>query len=129
VRAVAGHSLGEYTALVAAEALEPAEGARLVAARGEAMQVAADAAPGTMAAVLGLDAQEVAQACAGIAGAWAANDNAPGQVVVAGTPEGVARAGDAAKAIGAKRILALAVGGARRVSTWPCRRPTSTTRQ
>jgi [acyl-carrier-protein] S-malonyltransferase len=112
VSAVAGHSLGEYTALVAAGALDPTEGARLVAARGEAMQAAADAAPGTMAAVLGLDPELVAQACAGVEGAWPANDNAPGQVVVAGTPDGVDAAGAAAKALGAKRVMALAVGGA-----------------
>src|SRR3984957_10014565 len=61
-RAVAGHSLGEYTALVAAGALTPEEGARLVMTRGEAMQTAADSRPGTMAAVLGLDANLVAQA-------------------------------------------------------------------
>jgi [acyl-carrier-protein] S-malonyltransferase len=112
VRAVAGHSLGEYTALVAASALTVGEGARLVTARGEAMQAAADAAPGTMAAVLGLDSEAVASACAGVEGAWAANDNAPGQVVVAGTPAGVAAAGSAATEAGAKRVMPLPVGGA-----------------
>lgn len=112
VRAVAGHSLGEYTALVAAGALEADSGARLVAARGEAMQVAADAAPGTMAAVLGLDADLVTEACEGTEGAWPANDNAPGQIVIAGTVAGVETAGEAAKALGAKRVLPLAVGGA-----------------
>lgn len=110
--AVAGHSLGEYTALVAAGALRPEEGARLVAARGEAMQGAADAAPGTMAAVLGLDAGLVGQACRAVEGAWTANDNAPGQLVIAGTLDGVAAAGDEAKALGAKRVVPLAVGGA-----------------
>jgi [acyl-carrier-protein] S-malonyltransferase len=112
VRAVAGHSLGEYTALVAAEVLTPEEGARLVVARGEAMQAAADAGPGTMAAVLGLDAAQVAEACAGVDGAWPANDNAPGQIVVAGTAAGVEAAGEAAIALGAKRVLPLPVGGA-----------------
>jgi [acyl-carrier-protein] S-malonyltransferase len=111
-RAVAGHSLGEYTALVAAGALLPEEGARLVAARGEAMQVAADAEPGTMAAVLGLDPDLVAQACRSTEGAWPANDNAPGQFVIAGTVDGVAAAGGAATELGATRVVPLAVGGA-----------------
>ena len=112
VAAVAGHSLGEYTALVAAGALDPEAGARLVAARGEAMQGAADASPGTMAAILGLDAEQVADACAAVEGAWPANDNAPGQIVVAGTPAGVEAAGEVARGLGAKRVMPLAVGGA-----------------
>jgi [acyl-carrier-protein] S-malonyltransferase len=110
--AAAGHSLGEYSALVAAGVLTLEDGARLVAARGEAMQTAAGQLPGTMAAVLGLKPAGVAGACAGVEGAWVANDNAPGQVVVAGTFEGVTTAGEAAKAAGAKRVVALAVGGA-----------------
>lgn len=112
VTALAGHSLGEYTALVAAGALTADEGARLVAARGDAMQEAADAQPGTMAAVLGLEPDAVAEACAGVEGAWPANDNAPGQVVIAGTAAGVEAAGEAARARGAKRVMPLAVGGA-----------------
>lgn len=112
VSAVAGHSLGEYTALVAADAIPADAGARLVAARGEAMQAAADAAPGTMAAVLGLEPDLVRQACEAVEGAWPANDNAPGQVVIAGSQEGVERAGEAAQALGAKRVMPLAVGGA-----------------
>jgi [acyl-carrier-protein] S-malonyltransferase len=111
-RAVAGHSLGEYTALVAAGALGAEEGARLVAARGEAMQVAADAEAGTMAAILGLAPDLVAQACRLTEGAWPANDNAPGQFVIAGTVAGVAAAGKAATELGAKRVVPLAVGGA-----------------
>jgi [acyl-carrier-protein] S-malonyltransferase len=110
--AVAGHSLGEYTALTAAGALSFEDGVRLVAARGEAMQGAADARPGTMAAVLGLDVDDVAAACEGVEGAWVANDNAPGQVVVAGTAAGVEAAGTAAKERGAKRVMPLPVGGA-----------------
>jgi [acyl-carrier-protein] S-malonyltransferase len=110
--AVAGHSLGEYTALVAAGALGATEGALLVQARGEAMQAAAQASPGTMAAVLGLGPPEVVRACGAVRGAWVANDNAPGQVVVAGTFEGVEKAGAAALALGAKRVLPLKVGGA-----------------
>ena len=89
IAAVAGHSLGEYTALVAAGFLTPEAGARLVGERGEAMQAAADAQPGTMAAVLGLDPDGVAKACEGVDGAWVANDNAPGQIVIAGTASGV----------------------------------------
>lgn len=83
-----------------------------MAARGEAMQAAADAGPGTMAAVLGLEPELVRHACEGVDGAWPANDNAPGQVVIAGTREGVERAGEAAKALGAKRVMPLPVGGA-----------------
>ncbi len=110
--ACAGHSLGEYSALVAVGVLSVAEGARLVAARGEAMQAAADVAPGTMAAILGLDADLVVQSCADVEGSWVANDNAPGQIVIAGTASGVDAAGANAKKRGAKRVMALAVGGA-----------------
>lgn len=110
--AVAGHSLGEYTALTAAGALDPEEAARLVSARGEAMQMAADREPGTMAAVLGLEPAQVTQACEGVVGAWPANDNAPGQFVISGTAAGVEAAGEAAKGLGAKRVMPLPVGGA-----------------
>jgi [acyl-carrier-protein] S-malonyltransferase len=110
--AVAGHSLGEYTALTAAGALSFEDGVRLVAARGEAMQGAADARPGTMAAVLGLDVDEVVAACEGVDDAWVANDNAPGQVVVAGTTAGVEAVGAAVRERGAKRVMSLPVGGA-----------------
>ena len=112
VTAMAGHSLGEYTALVASGALNRLDGARLVKARGEAMQAAADADPGTMAAVLGLDVETVAKACSGAEGAWVANDNAPGQVVIAGTTVGVETASREAKELGAKRVMPLPVGGA-----------------
>ncbi len=112
VAAVAGHSLGEYTALVAAGALSPSAAARLVAERGEAMQAAADLRPGTMAAVLGLESEQVAAACDAVDEAWMANDNAPGQVVIAGTDAGVAAASERAKELGAKRVMPLPVGGA-----------------
>lgn len=112
VAAVAGHSLGEYTALVAAGALEAGVGARLVQARGEAMQAAAEAKPGTMAAILGLDLVGVAEACKEANEAWVANDNTPGQVVVAGTPTGIEEASSAALKRGAKRVVSLQVGGA-----------------
>jgi [acyl-carrier-protein] S-malonyltransferase len=108
---VAGHSLGEYSALVAAGVLEPSVGTRLVAARGAAMEQAAAANPGTMAAILGLDPEGVAAACAGVEGAWVANDNAPGQIVIAGTAAGIEEASAAARELGAKRVVALAVGG------------------
>jgi [acyl-carrier-protein] S-malonyltransferase len=112
VSAVAGHSLGEYTALVAAGALEAGGGAALVAERGEAMQTAADSNPGTMAAVLGLEEDLVVKVCEDIEDVWPANDNAPGQVVIAGTPAGIERASEAAKRLGAKRVMGLPVGGA-----------------
>jgi [acyl-carrier-protein] S-malonyltransferase len=110
--AAAGHSLGEYTALVAAGVLAADAAAALVGERAEAMQAAADAAPGTMAAVLGLDTAGVQASCDAAGGsAWIANDNAPGQIVVAGTHDGVALAAAAAKERGAK-VMPLAVGGA-----------------
>lgn len=112
VAVVAGHSLGELTALVAAGVLSPGDGLHVVAERGEAMQAAADAAPGTMAAVLGLDDLEVERVLARVDDAWPANFNAPAHVVVSGTPGGVAAAGEALKAAGARRVLPLPVGGA-----------------
>jgi [acyl-carrier-protein] S-malonyltransferase len=110
--AVAGHSLGEYTALVAARALSASEGATLVQARGEAMQSAAESNPGTMAAVIGLELEGVAEACGEVEGAWVANDNSPGQVVIAGTLQGVEDASAAALKRGSKRVIPLQVGGA-----------------
>jgi len=110
---VAGHSLGEYTALVASGALAFEDGVRLVCERGEAMQSAATARQGTMAAVLGLDDDLVQMACARTdEDVWVANYNAPGQVVIAGSPDGVDGASAAAKDLGAKRILSMAVSGA-----------------
>ncbi len=110
---VAGHSLGEYAALVASGALAFDEGVRLVVARGEAMAEAAQANPGTMGAVIGLDDDKVELACSRIdEDVWVANYNAPGQVVVAGSAAGVAAAGAAAKELGAKKVLPMAVSGA-----------------
>lgn len=109
----AGHSLGEYTALVASGAIAFDDGVRLVTERGEAMQHAAEGRHGTMAAVLGLDDDKVEVACASVdADVWVANYNAPGQVVIAGAPEAIAAAGDEAKKLGAKRVMAIPVGGA-----------------
>lgn len=111
--AAAGHSLGEYTALTATGALSFADGVRIVAARGEAMQVAAEDNPGTMAAILGLDDDDCDAACRRADGdVWVANFNAPGQVVIAGSADGVSAAGAVAKEMGAKRVMPLQVGGA-----------------
>ncbi|HVA43127.1 MAG TPA: ACP S-malonyltransferase [Acidimicrobiales bacterium] len=109
----AGHSLGEYSALVASGAISFEDGVRLVTERGEAMQAAAEDHPGTMAAVLGLEDGDVEAACRRAeAEAWVANYNAPGQVVIAGSAEGVTAAGEVAKQLGAKRVMGLPVGGA-----------------
>ena len=109
---VAGHSLGELTALVVAGVLTPEAGMLLVAERGAAMQQAADSAPGAMAAVLGLSDDVVAEVCAGVGGVWPANSNAPAHVVISGTVDGVAMAGVALREAGARRVLPLPVGGA-----------------
>jgi [acyl-carrier-protein] S-malonyltransferase len=109
----AGHSLGEYTALTATGALGFEEGVRLVCERAEAMHDAGTENPGTMAAVLGLDDDLVEIACnRADSEVWVANFNAPGQVVIAGSFEGVAGAGAIAKELGAKRVMALPVSGA-----------------
>ncbi len=108
-----GHSLGEYSALTAAGALDYSDAVALVTERGDAMQAAADERAGTMAAILGLSDDEVQIACSRAAGdVWIANHNAPGQVVIAGDPEAIDRAIEAAKELGAKRAMALSVGGA-----------------
>jgi [acyl-carrier-protein] S-malonyltransferase len=116
VGAAAGHSLGEYTAHVAAGTLSATAGARLVRRRGELMFAAGQQRPGAMAAVLGLPTEQVDQACNEASGAdgvvVAANLNAPDQTVVSGDPVAVARAGDGCKARGAKRVLPLKVSGA-----------------
>lgn len=109
----AGHSLGEYTALTATGALSFEDGVRLVVERSDAMHEAGMASPGTMAAVLGLDDDLVEVACRRAdAEVWVANFNAPGQVVIAGSPAGVASAGEHAKELGAKKIMPLQVSGA-----------------
>jgi [acyl-carrier-protein] S-malonyltransferase len=116
VGAAAGHSLGEYSAHVAAGTVSAPEAARLVRRRGELMLEAGKARPGAMAAVLGLGTDQVDAACneASAAGgiAVAANLNAPDQTVISGDPEAIARAGEACKARGAKRVLPLKVSGA-----------------
>ena len=111
--ACAGHSLGEYTALVASGALGFEHGIELVVARGEAMARAGEEAPGTMAALLGITDDDAEAACQRAEGdVWVANYNAPGQVVIAGTSEAVAVAGELAKELGAKRVMPIQVSGA-----------------
>lgn len=111
--ACAGHSLGEYSALVASGALSFDDGVAVVTERGNAMQAAADQRRGTMTALMGIDDEAADVACRRADGdAWVANYNAPGQVVIAGDPEAVTRAGQAAKNLGAKKVLPIAVGGA-----------------
>jgi [acyl-carrier-protein] S-malonyltransferase len=116
VAGAAGHSLGEYSAYVAAGSLGVAEAARLVRRRGELMLEAGTARPGTMAAVMGLDADRVRSVCREASGAdgvaVAANLNAPDQIVISGDPEAVGRAGELLKAAGAKRVIPLKVSGA-----------------
>lgn len=110
---VAGHSLGEYSALAASGALAFEDGVRLVVERGEAMHDAAEERPGTMAAVLGADDDAVEAACQRAEGeVWVANYNAPGQVVIAGTAESVRTASEIAKELGARKIMAMQVAGA-----------------
>ncbi|MNK07029.1 Malonyl CoA-acyl carrier protein transacylase [compost metagenome] len=110
---VAGHSLGEFSALVAAGALTFEDGLKLVSKRALAMQKACEITPSTMAAVLGLDDKIVEDVCASIDGVVVpANYNCPGQLVISGETSAVERACEAMKAAGAKRALILPVGGA-----------------
>lgn len=114
--AAAGHSLGEYTAHAAAGALSYVDGLRLVAARGRAMATATETAVGTMAAVMGADLEKVEGVAASLredgAELWVANVNAPGQTVVAGSEEAVARLVENARDLGLRRVIKLNVAGA-----------------
>jgi len=111
--ACAGHSLGEYTALVASGALSLSDGTRLVIERGDAMNAAAEEQPGTMAALIGIADDDAEAACQRAEDdVWVANYNAPGQVVIAGTKQGVATATDRAKELGARKVLPIPVSGA-----------------
>ena len=111
--AVAGHSLGEFSALTAAGIIDFESGLRLVSQRAEAMQKACNLSEGTMAAVLGLEDEQVETVCKKIKGTVvAANYNCPGQLVISGSKESIALACDALKAEGARRALILPVGGA-----------------
>ena len=113
---VAGHSLGEFSALVASGALCFDDGLRLVAARANAMQKACEANPGTMAAIIGLSDEQVEEVCAEVSKGGKvvvpANYNCPGQLVISGDVEAVNEACEKLKAAGAKRALPLKVGGA-----------------
>ena len=111
--AVAGHSLGEFSALVAAGALSFEDGLRLVSARAQAMQKACEIKPSTMAAIIALPDEKVEEICAATPGVVvAANYNCPGQVVISGTVEAINEACEKMKEAGAKRALVLKVGGA-----------------
>ena len=110
---VAGHSLGEFSALAAAGAMSFEDALRLVSARAEAMQKCCEARPGSMAAVLALEDETVSEVCASCEGlVIPANFNSPGQVVISGEAEAVAEACEKLKEAGAKRALPLAVSGA-----------------
>jgi len=109
---VAGHSLGEFSALVSANALSFEDGLKLVIARANAMQKACELQPSTMAAILGLADEVVEQICAGIEEVVPANYNCPGQLVISGSIEGIDKACEQLTAAGAKRALKLNVGGA-----------------
>jgi len=112
-RAVAGHSLGEFSALVAARALTFEDGLQLVQQRAQAMQKACDATESTMAAIIGLEDETVEQICREVeALVIPANYNCPGQLVISGSVAGVEAAVEKLKAAGAKRAIILPVGGA-----------------
>ena len=110
--AFAGHSLGQVTALIASGVLPFDDGIRFAAVRADRTQAAADATPGVMAALLGATLEQAETAEAAAPECWIANDNAPGQVVLAGTPAGLEAGIAAAKAAGARTAKPLAVGGA-----------------
>lgn len=110
---VAGHSLGEFSALTAAGALDFEDGLRLVSIRAHAMQKACEANPGTMAAILALSTDKVEAICAEVDGVVVpANYNCEGQIVISGSVEAVTEASEKMKAAGARRALILPVGGA-----------------
>lgn len=110
---VAGHSLGEFSALTAAGALDFEDGLRLVSIRAHAMQKACEANPGSMAAILALPAETIEAVCAEVDGIVVpANYNCDGQIVISGAVDAVAEASERLKAAGAKRALILPVGGA-----------------
>ena len=111
--AFAGHSLGQITALIAAGAVDRSDGLRLAARRADLSQESADANPGRMAALVGTDLDVAARVVRRRADdVWIANDNAPGQVVIAGTPEGLDAAAERARDLGVRRVMPLDVGHA-----------------
>jgi [acyl-carrier-protein] S-malonyltransferase len=110
--AFAGHSLGQITALLAAGAVDRGDGFRLAARRAELSQASADARPGRMAALVGTEVEVAVRVCQGADDVWVANDNAPGQVVIAGTPEGLTAAEERARQLRVRRVMPLDVGHA-----------------
>ncbi|MGB4593155.1 MAG: ACP S-malonyltransferase [Coriobacteriia bacterium] len=110
--ALAGHSLGEYAALAVAGVVSPEAGLELVIERSRLMSVVAHSTPGAMAAVLGMESDTVRDLVGALEGVWVANDNAPGQVVLSGTHQGIETATAALSAAGARRVLPLPVAGA-----------------
>lgn len=110
--AVAGHSLGELAALAVAGVVSPEAGLELVAERSKLMATAAAANPGAMSAVLGMDADAIRESIAEVPNVWVANDNAPGQVVISGTSDGVTLATALLLEGGARKVVQLAVAGA-----------------
>ena len=115
VEMVAGHSLGEYSALVAAEVLTFEEALKLVKVRSQAMQAACDQRPGTMAAIIGLEEEKVAEACSSASShgiVQPANYNSPGQIAISGEIDAVREAMQIAKDLGARRAIELVVSGA-----------------
>jgi [acyl-carrier-protein] S-malonyltransferase len=110
--AFAGHSLGQITALIASGAVAPDDGYRLAARRADLSRLSADARPGRMVALMGTDLDTASEVCRGGRDVWIANDNAPGQIVIAGTPEGVEAAAERARAAGVRRVMPLDVGHA-----------------
>ncbi len=111
----AGHSLGEYSALIAAEAIRFEDGLRIVKKRGELMQEAGEKQPGTMAAIIGMAPEEVVEICkeaASVGIVEAANFNSPVQVAISGSHEGIAKASELARQKGAKKVMPLVVSGA-----------------
>ncbi len=107
--AVAGHSLGEYSALVAAGVISFVDAVKIVHLRGKFMQEAVPAGEGTMAALLGGERQAIINICKEVGGVWPANFNSPGQVVISGKKSSVEAAGEKLKAAGVKKIIPLAV--------------------
>jgi [acyl-carrier-protein] S-malonyltransferase len=110
--AALGHSLGEYSALVATGAVSFEDGLRLVRRRGEEMLRAAEANPGGMVAVIGLSDEKVEALCVGLEGVWPANFNSPGQIVVSGTKAALADLAGRAAEAGARKVIPLVVSGA-----------------
>ena len=110
ITGMAGHSLGQITALFAAGVVDQPAGFRLAAARADASQDSADLCPGRMVALVGATLDQAHAVCAETDGVWLANDNAPGQIVIAGLPDALEHAAESARANGVRRVMSLSVG-------------------